>query len=65
MEHVPFKGRQPVFVGDDVTDEDGFRLVNNVGGISVIVGKRQDTEARFSLPDVTAVRTWLRSTFLT
>lgn len=64
MECSPFSGRQPVFLGDDVTDEDGFRIVNERGGISILVGERENTEARFRLPDVESVRTWLRSSFL-
>jgi trehalose 6-phosphate phosphatase len=55
-----FAGRQPVFVGDDVTDEAGFRVINERGGISVRVGKTERrTEARWRLADVAALRRWL------
>ncbi|MDD9915060.1 MAG: trehalose-phosphatase [Rhodospirillaceae bacterium] len=59
MGAAPFGGRVPVFVGDDVTDEDGFRAVNDAGGISIRVGRQADSAAQFALPDVTAVREWL------
>ena len=58
MQETPFHGRVPVFVGDDVTDEYGFKMVNQLGGYSVKVGSG-DTEARWRLRDVRAVRTWL------
>jgi trehalose 6-phosphate phosphatase len=32
MAVAPFKGRRPVFVGDDVTDEDGMRAAIELGG---------------------------------
>jgi trehalose 6-phosphate phosphatase len=40
MESEPFRGRRPVFVGDDVTDEDGFRAAARHGGegLDVFIG---------------------------
>lgn len=61
LELPDFAGRVPVFVGDDVTDEAGFRAVNQRGGISVRVGTAdQPTAACRSLADVGALRRWLR-----
>ena len=54
----PFKGRRPVFIGDDLNDEHGFAEVNRLDGISIKVGKGNSC-ARFRLPDVAAVRRWL------
>jgi trehalose 6-phosphate phosphatase len=54
-----FRGRVPVFVGDDLTDEAGFRRVNQLGGISVRIGAGR-SDARFGLADVAALRAWLR-----
>ncbi len=56
---APFRGRQPVFVGDDTTDEAGFAAVNAKDGISVRVAHADTTEARFGLANVAAVHTWL------
>lgn len=57
----PFRGRRPVFIGDDVNDEAGFAEVNRQGGISIKVGKGRSC-ARFRLRDVAAVRAWLTGT---
>lgn len=55
---TPFKGRRPVFIGDDANDEHGFAEVNRMGGISIRVGGGKSC-ARYRLPDVAAVRSWL------
>lgn len=58
LAEAPFRGRTPVFVGDDLTDEIGFELINRVGGHSVKVGEGESA-ARWRLPDSAAVRVWL------
>jgi trehalose 6-phosphate phosphatase len=55
----PFRGRRPVFVGDDATDEDGFAAVDRHAGISVRVGPSGVTAAKYRLASVTAVLAWL------
>ena len=51
MARPPFVGRVPVYVGDDVTDEDGMRAARQLGGIGLRV---QD-----SFIDPAGVRAWL------
>jgi trehalose 6-phosphate phosphatase len=60
MQEAPFKGRTPVFVGDDLTDEAGFKAVNELGGLSIKVGAGP-TEATQRLDSVEAVGAWLES----
>lgn len=58
MQEQPFKGRCPVFIGDDLNDEHGFAEVNKLNGVAIKVGKGASC-ARFRLPDVMAVHQWL------
>lgn len=37
MESPPFRGRRPVFIGDDVTDEDGIAMATALGGFGLRV----------------------------
>lgn len=59
MEMPPFEGRTPVFIGDDVTDEAGFKVVNDLGGHSIRVGNGSPTAARFQIADVSSLHQWL------
>ena len=58
MTEAPFAGATPVFLGDDVTDEAGFSVVNELGGVSIKVNSG-DTVAGWHLDDVDAVLDWL------
>ncbi len=55
MAEAPFQGRRPLFIGDDVTDEDGFLVVQKLGGTAIIVGDRQPTLATHKLGSVAEV----------
>jgi trehalose 6-phosphate phosphatase len=54
MKVEPFRGRRPVFVGDDVTDQDGFRAVASFGGEGLDVFLRFGGRPQ-------EVRYWLKS----
>ena len=60
MARAPFAGARPVFIGDDVTDEDGFRAAEAHGGFGIAVGERPSDHARHHLADPAAVADWLR-----
>ena len=51
MARPPFAGRVPVYIGDDVTDEDGMRAARAAGGIGLRVAE--------AFGDPAGVRAWL------
>lgn len=59
MDHPPFAGRRPVFIGDDVTDEDGMAAAKKLGGFGILVGERESTGASYLLAGPQAVHDWL------
>lgn len=59
LAQAPFAGRTPVVLGDDLTDEHAFAAANRAGGLSVRVGSREPTQAKFTLPSPPAVHAWL------
>ncbi|MFC1512492.1 trehalose-phosphatase [bacterium] len=48
-----------IFVGDDVTDEDAFKILKNKD-LSVFVGKKKKTSAKYYLKDTNDVKKLLR-----
>jgi trehalose 6-phosphate phosphatase len=58
MQHKPFAGRQPIFVGDDITDESAFAVMPEFNGMGFSVGRRAAGTAHcFAAPS--DVRHWL------
>lgn len=51
MARTPFAGRVPVYIGDDVTDEDGIRVAQAAGGMGLRVAE--------AFGDAAGVRAWL------
>jgi trehalose 6-phosphate phosphatase len=59
MAEPEFGGARPVFVGDDLTDEDAFEAVAAMGGAGILVGPARESAAQYRLADVAAVADWL------
>jgi trehalose 6-phosphate phosphatase len=58
MRFPPFRGRRPVFIGDDVTDHAAFRVLPEFGGTGYSVGhKFAGLAGYFTKPQ--DVREWL------
>jgi trehalose-6-phosphatase len=47
-----------VFVGDDLTDQDAFKVVEDQGGLSIAVGDR--VHGQYRIENAAGVRTWLQ-----
>ena len=58
MQHAPFKGRRPIFIGDDVTDEAAFEVLPEFDGVGFSVGREiQGIAGMFETPG--DVRRWI------
>ncbi len=49
-----------IYLGDDRTDEDGFRALKDKKGISILVGRKKSSHANYFLKDVDDVKEFLR-----
>ncbi|MDR3515854.1 MAG: trehalose-phosphatase [Azospirillaceae bacterium] len=62
MAESPFCNRVPVFLGDDLPDEDGFVTTNRLGGVSVRVGADPvTTAAQWRIDSIAEVHDWLKN----
>lgn len=61
MASAPFKGRRPLFAGDDAADEAAIEAVQSMGGAGIRIVDEPDTPtcAYFRVPAATLVRNWL------
>jgi len=58
LERQPFKGRRPVMIGDDTTDEAAMQAAQAAGGLGIKVGAGE-TVAAHRLQDPREVWAWL------
>lgn len=59
MPTMPFAGRRPVYLGDDLADEAAFLATRQLGGMPIVVGSRRPTNALFALDSPQSVARWL------
>jgi trehalose 6-phosphate phosphatase len=57
----PFKGSQPIFIGDDTADEPGFAAARQNDGFGIFVGGAVATQAAYRLGGVDDVLDWLEN----
>jgi trehalose 6-phosphate phosphatase len=58
LTQAPYRGRRPIFIGDDLTDEQAFEAVDTLGGISIRVGAGP-TRARYRIEAPAVLRSHL------
>ncbi len=57
LNEAPFQDRKPIAIGDDVTDEAMFRVVNELGGHSIRISETPaETVAQSTLPSASYLR---------
>ncbi|QLC26007.1 trehalose-phosphatase [Parasphingopyxis algicola] len=61
MQDDVFANSMPLYIGDDVTDEDGFRAARELGGMAVIVGDRESGSAQHRLDGPRAVHALIKA----
>lgn len=65
MAEAPFRDRVPVFIGDDITDEEGFEAAQSGGGAAIVVGLEPDSSresvAAYGLGGVRELHRWLEA----
>lgn len=61
LKEAPFRGRTPIAIGDDLTDEDAFTAAREHGGFGILVGASRVTGAQFALASASAVSAWLQA----
>lgn len=61
QQYKPYLDRVPVFIGDDISDEDGFETVNHLRGKSIRVGSERATEAQYCLQSPSDTIRWLET----
>ena len=59
MAEAPYVGSRPIFIGDDLTDEDGFAAARELGGLGILVGGSRETLACYRLESPQEVYRWL------
>jgi trehalose-phosphatase len=62
LDHYPWSGALPVYLGDDDKDEEAFGVVKARGGIAILVASEpRDTDADGRLESPQAARHWLET----
>lgn len=59
MAEPVFRDRRPLYAGDDITDEDGFAVVNAMNGVSIRIGDAEKTQALYRMADEAGFLNWL------